>query len=140
MDIVSHGLWGGLTLGRKNKKSFWTALTFGVAPDLLSFGLFFVSTFLGFTERPNFRSAEPPDPLLVPAYIHTLYDITHSFIPFIILFCIVWYIRKKPLIEMLAWPLHILMDIFTHSTAFFPTPFLWPIIDIQVTVFRGHVR
>ena len=26
-----------------------------------------------------------------------------------------------------AWGLHLVMDIFTHSDAFFPTPFLWPL-------------
>ncbi len=42
MDIVSHGLWGGAAFGRKNKKSFWVAFLFGVLPDLLAFGPFFI--------------------------------------------------------------------------------------------------
>ena len=42
-----------------------------------------------------------------------------------------WLIRRKPLLEMGAWALHICMDIFTHSTAFFPTPFLWPVSDVH---------
>lgn len=37
--------------------------------------------------------------------------------------------------EMLAWPLHILVDIPTHSERFFPTPFLWPLSDFHVD---GH--
>jgi hypothetical protein len=32
---------------------------------------------------------------------------------------------------MLAWLLHILVDIPTHSTRFFPTPFLWPISSYE---------
>jgi membrane-bound metal-dependent hydrolase YbcI (DUF457 family) len=33
---------------------------------------------------------------------------------------------------MLAWPLHILVDIPTHSSQFFPTPFLWPVSDFYI--------
>lgn len=126
MDIISHGLWGSLAFGRKNKKSFWLAFFFGVAPDLFSFGPFFISTFLGLAKRPNFGS-EPPDPSSIPSYVHSLYNVTHSIIIFSLAFTLVWILLKKPLWEMLAWGLHILMDIFTHSYKFFPTPFLWPI-------------
>jgi hypothetical protein len=45
---------------------------------------------------------------------------------------VVWLVRKKPLLEMGAWVLHICMDIPTHGTAFFPTPFLWPVSDLHV--------
>ena len=27
---------------------------------------------------------------------------------------------------MLAWPAHIILDLFTHSIEFFPTPIFWP--------------
>ena len=59
MDIVSHGLWGGLAFGRKNKKSFWLSFLFGIAPDFCSFGIFTISTILGF-ESKDFLSSEPP--------------------------------------------------------------------------------
>ncbi|MEK7673653.1 MAG: hypothetical protein AAB371_00450, partial [Patescibacteria group bacterium] len=32
----------------------------------------------------------------------------------------------------LAWPLHILIDIPTHSVNFYPTHFLWPMSDFFV--------
>ena len=32
MDIVSHGLWGALAFGRKNRRSFWLAFGIGLAP------------------------------------------------------------------------------------------------------------
>ncbi|OGF61505.1 hypothetical protein A2662_01900 [Candidatus Giovannonibacteria bacterium RIFCSPHIGHO2_01_FULL_45_33] len=131
MDIVSHGLWGGLAFGRKNKKSFWTAAAFGIAPDFLAFGPFFVSIFLGLRKLPDIRQ-EPPDPSLIPSYISHVYNATHSLIVFLIAFLIIWAIFKKPLWEMSAWGLHILMDIPTHSHVFFPTPFLWPISGLEV--------
>ena len=80
----------------------------------------------------------------IPAYVFQLYDISHSLVVFSFAFLLVWAIRKNlpvpqgssrqtgPLWEMLAWGFHIVMDIFTHSDAFFPTPFLWPISDFHV--------
>ena len=131
MDIVSHGLWGGLAFGRNTKKSFWLSFFCGIAPDLFSFGLFSVMNILGLVSGPDW-SGGPPDPQTIPQYVHMLYNITHSFVIFFVVFFFVWLIRKKPLYEMLAWPLHILMDIPTHSTKFFPTPFLWPFVDYRV--------
>lgn len=125
MDIISHGLWGGVAFGRKNKKSFWTSFLFGIAPDFLAFAPFFASVFLGFAKFPKFQT-EPPDPNAIPQYIHSLYSFTHSLIIFAIFFLVVWLIRRKPFWEMSAWGLHILFDIPTHSNGFFPTPFLWP--------------
>jgi hypothetical protein len=45
---------------------------------------------------------------------------------------LLWVIFKKPILEFMAWGLHILVDIPTHSSAFFPTPFLWPLSDFMV--------
>lgn len=131
MDIISHGLYGGVAFGRKSRPSYWLAFFFGVAPDLFSFGLFFVTNLLGITERPDWSSGHPAEEV-IPSYIHTLYNYTHSLVIFLIIFALVWFIRKKPLYEMLGWPLHILVDIPTHSTQFFATPFLWPLSDYRV--------
>ena len=132
MDIISHGLWGGITVGRNSRASFWTAFCFGVAPDLFAFGPLFANgifihglDFLG-------NLGKRPDASSIPAYVHSVYNVTHSLIVFATAFAVVWLIRKKPLLEMGAWVLHICMDIPTHGTAFFPTPFLWPVSDIHV--------
>lgn len=135
MDIASHGLWGGIAFGRKNKKSFWWAFFFGIAPDFFSFGAFFLSVFLGIQKFPPF-GAEPPDPALIPSYVSNLYNSSHSLIIFAIIFLLVWLIRRKPFWEMSAWGLHILFDIPTHSYAFFPTPFLWPISSFKFNGFE----
>lgn len=131
MDIISHGLYGGVAFGRKSRPRYWLAFFFGVAPDLFSFGIFFITNLLGVTKRPDWSSGHPAESA-IPIYIHTLYDWTHSLIIFAMVFAIVWFLRKKPLYEMLGWPLHILVDIPTHSSQFFPTPFLWPISDLHV--------
>ena len=128
MDTLSHGLWGGIAFGRKSRKLFWQSFAFGVVPDILSFGIFFVLTFLGFASRPNWASGPPPADA-IPSYIYTLYDLTHSLVIFAVVFLVVWLLLRKPVYTMLAWPLHILVDIPTHSLQFFPTPFLWPLFD-----------
>ncbi len=131
MDVVSHGLWGSLAFGRKNKRSFLLAFFFGIAPDLFSFGPFFIGSFLGIWRRPPF-STQPPPESAIPSFVHLLYRPTHSVIIFAAVFLLVWLIRKKPLWAMTAWGLHILFDIPLHTEHFFPTPFLWPLSSYTV--------
>jgi hypothetical protein len=134
MDIVSHGLWGGIAFGRRNKKSFWLSLLFGMGPDLLAFGPFVILVLLGVAKRPNF-SREPPDPNSIPHYVYQLYNFSHSLIVFAILFAILWLILRRPIWVFCAWGLHIIFDIPTHSYRFFPTPFLWPVSGFEI---NGH--
>lgn len=163
MDTLSHGLWGGVTVGRNSRSAYWTAFAFGVAPDLLAFGPFFVGTLLGVYERPIIPAGGHPRESNLPVYVHTVYQYTHSLVIFALAFGLVWWIRarRRPaggvarlvaqgprslaglkawwalygdraLWPMGAWGLHILMDIPTHSSSFFPTPFLWPVSDFTV--------
>ncbi|MDP3740794.1 MAG: hypothetical protein Q8R08_00520 [bacterium] len=132
MDIISHGLWGSIAFGRKNKKSFWTAFLFGIAPDFLAFAPLFTLIFLGIYERPPISLVEPPDVSLIPLFVYGVYNITHSLFVFAAAFLIIWLIRRRPLWEIYAWGLHIILDIPTHSYQFFPTPFLWPISDFRI--------
>jgi membrane-bound metal-dependent hydrolase YbcI (DUF457 family) len=134
MDIISHGLWGGIAFGRTNKKSFWLSFLLGMGPDLLAFAPFFILILLGVVKRPNF-SREPPDPNSIPHYVYQLYNFSHSLIVFALLFVILWLIFRRPIWEFCAWGLHILFDIPTHSYKFFPTPFLWPVSHFEI---NGH--
>ncbi|MEK7159826.1 MAG: metal-dependent hydrolase [Patescibacteria group bacterium] len=131
MDIISHGLWSGFAFGRKNKKLYWWAIGFGLMPDLFSFGILSAAKVLGLTSGPDWEQGLP-DPMEIPQIIHTLYNITHSLIVFALVFGLVWFWLRKPFFPMLGWGLHLLMDIPTHSAAFFPTPFLWPLSDFTV--------
>jgi membrane-bound metal-dependent hydrolase YbcI (DUF457 family) len=132
MDVFSHGLWGGIAVGRRSKKSFWTAVAFGVAPDVIAFGPFLVVRLLDQGTEFFSRLGQRPDIHSIPDYVHTVYSTTHSLVVFAFVFAIVWAIRRKPIVEMLAWGLHICMDIPTHSDRFFPTPFLWPLSDYHI--------
>ena len=133
MDIISHGLWGGVAFGRKSKKLFWASFAIGVAPDLLSFGIYMAGDALGLVSGPDWGQ-HPPAPSSIAPFVYSLYNFTHSLVIFALVFCLVWLWLKKPFLPLLAWGLHILVDIPSHSTAFFPTPFLWPVSDF---VFNG---
>lgn len=102
------------------------AFLWGVLPDLFAFTIPFTAGILGFREipRPDIEGSGPS--VIHGTYIYQLYQISHSLLIFAIVFGLVWYFRKRPYIPMLAWPLHILVDIPTHTTRFFSTPFLWP--------------
>ncbi len=123
MDVVSHGLWGGASFGRKSKKYFWVAFLVGILPDVIPFTLEFLRFIF------EYDSAKTFTPEIFPPYVFILYSLTHSLIIFSSIFLVVWFLAKKPYLPLLAWGLHVLMDIPTHSDKFFPTPFLWPISD-----------
>lgn len=132
MDIFSHGLYGGVAFGRKSKKDYITAFLFGVGPDVLAFAPFFVAVIFGLTSWPigNFG---PPNIKIMPEYVYFLYSISHSFIIYGIFFLLLLFFGKKIFaILTLGWPLHILIDIPTHSSEFFPTPFLFPLSDFSI--------
>lgn len=126
MDILSHGLWGAIAFGRNNRPSFWLAFVIGLAPDLFSFGILWAAVLFGLADKPDFSRGTPPESS-IPSYVHHLYDVTHSFIVFMLVFLLVWHMLKRPLWELASWGLHVLVDVPTHSHAFFATPVLWPL-------------
>jgi hypothetical protein len=129
MDIISHGLYGGVAFGRKSKVSYWKAFLIGISPDLFSFGIFSVLAMLNVISGPGFGKMDPSE---IPPFVHELYNVTHSLIIATLAISFVWFVLKKQIVELFAWPLHILVDIPTHSSQFFPTPFLWPFSDYYV--------
>ena len=62
----------------------------------------------------------------------SLYDITHSIIiAFMFIAIVYFFVNKNFAFAMLSWPLHIILDFPFHTADFFPTPILWPFIDVQ---------
>jgi hypothetical protein len=128
VDILSHGLWGGVAFGRRSRRSFWLAFVLGLAPDLLSFGILWAAVILGVAKKPDFSHGTPPE-ATIPEYVHALYNVTHSFLVFLLVFFVVWVLHRRPMWELAAWGLHLLVDVPTHSYAFFPTPIFWPFFN-----------
>lgn len=133
MDIVAHGLYGGAGFAHKSKKSFWTAVWWGIFPDLIAFGSFFpIFVWRYGFHREQIMRVEPPTIELIPRYVHIIYNFSHSLIIFALVFGLIWFFMKRPIYELLAWGLHILMDIPSHTNRFFPTPFLYPFSSFTV--------
>jgi len=119
MDIISHGLWGGAAFGRRSKKYFKIAFLFGMLPDLFAFTyVFFQQLFSGAITSGPFHH--------VPLSVAALYSISHSFVVAGIVIALAFVIWRRRMLPVLAWPLHIFLDVFTHDIKFFATPYLWP--------------
>ncbi|HEX8988083.1 MAG TPA: hypothetical protein VF816_08980 [Rhodocyclaceae bacterium] len=133
MDVLSHGLWGGIAFGRRSRRAFWTAVAFGMAPDLLAFGPHFAGSLWSALEGAPYQPTDPAHGYAdIPSYVFLAYQVTHSLVVFTGAFLIAWLLRGRPWWPMAAWGLHVLMDIPTHGLGFFPTPFLWPLFDVRV--------
>ena len=111
MDTVSHVLWGKGLFGYRKYR--WYALLFGAIPDLLSFGLFFIFNLL---ISPSNLKLGKPSIEDIPPWVFSLYDFSHSIIISFIFILIAYKINKDFCFPMLAWPFHIIIDFFTHST------------------------
>ena len=142
MDVVSHGLWAGAAAKAANKQrvekvSVLKTAAWGLFPDVFAFGPAFAWLFyliatgaLSFSEFPGVHHVgEPASGNSLPALqlASALYNFSHSIIMFALVFLLAWLIMQRPVWEMGGWLLHIIMDIPTHSYAFFPTPVFWPL-------------
>lgn len=133
MDFISHGLYGGVAFGRENRKMFWWAFFFGMMPDILVFGPFFVQRIVSaLFGRGGGSFFGRPEMMSIPQYVYEGYNITHSLIVFLLVFGLLWLVFRRPVYVVLGWPLHILTDLFTHSTEFFPTPIFWPLSNFHI--------
>jgi membrane-bound metal-dependent hydrolase YbcI (DUF457 family) len=129
MDIFNHGLWSYIAFNKKPKKESFTAVAFGVLPDLIPFTpVTLYMLFHRITFDPSIYNGATA---WVYRFAYEAYNYTHSLVIFAVVFLLVYAIRRKPLWPMLAWGLHVLMDIPTHPD-FFRTPFLYPISDYRL--------
>jgi len=127
MDVVAHGLWGGALFSPQGRKRFFAGVALGMAPDLLSFGVFHATHPEWLTERLLGKISGPPALATLPPYVFHAYNLTHSLVVWAAAFMLLWALIKKPPWLLVAWLLHILCDIPSHVTSYFPTPFLWPL-------------
>lgn len=145
MDIFAHALWtaaGAKALSSHRKfveknrgplKAWWAAL-WGIFPDLFAFGFPFIAMFYlmltGQADGISWASHHfgfPANLAWIGDLPPKLYNISHSFVTFGVVFLIVWAIRRRPYYELLGWALHICIDIPSHAGSFYPTPLFWPL-------------
>ena len=126
MDTISHTLWGKGLFGYRKYR--YLSFVFGAIPDLLSFGIYFLFNLI---LNPSTIKFGKPNLSEIPEWVFSLYNFSHSLIISIIFILIIYKINREISFTMLAWPFHILLDFFTHSIDFFPTPILWPISNYR---------
>ena len=126
MDTLSHALWGKGLFGYRKYR--WASYLFGAIPDLLSFGVYGVFSFI---KNPLNISFGPPDISTIPLWVFSLYDFSHSLIIATFFLLFLFKVNKDIFFPALAWPLHIALDFFTHSLEYFPTPIFWPVSDYR---------
>jgi hypothetical protein len=133
MDIFSHMLWGGLAFGWR--KRLFYAMLFGLLPDFIPFFPFFLYRLF----KGTFVWGRPPLETF-PSWVFPVYNTTHSLFLAVLLFFVIRSISKDLSFSFLAWPLHILMDIPTHTKEFFPTKFLFPLSNFCINGFGWASR
>lgn len=136
MEILAHTLWTTAGVKKVNEKKlkgkpigYISAAFWGIFPDLFAFTIPFIYSFYRvFVKGEAFVSFATRHQVADGFNLaHTLYQYSHSLIIFAVIFAIIWLLFKRPYLAMLGWPLHIILDIPSHSVNFFPTPFLFPI-------------
>ena len=75
MDTISHGLWGKGLFGYRKYR--WFAILFGVVPDILSFGVYFLFNLL---TSPTTIKLGKPKLSELPQWVFSLYDFSHSLV------------------------------------------------------------
>ena len=80
MDIIAHGLWGGAAFYRRRWRKFFAAVLIGMAPDLLSFGIFHAMNPGWISMRLAGEVSGPPALAILPPYLFYAYNITHSLV------------------------------------------------------------
>jgi len=127
MDVLAHASWSAIMYSQQKKYSLWLVALLGVAPDFLSFGPYFLTEIWNHAIPFGHR-----DLTQIPPYVYSLYNVTHSLIIWLLIGIALCVLMRRLVWEWGAWGLHIVIDIFSHSSRFFPTPFLWPVSNFHV--------
>ncbi len=144
MDIFAHALWTaavGLSARRRIRRPInlgWLVF-WGVFPDVFSFAIPAIVRILWFATgvTPHLM----PDAKSPPHFqwVWPLYYASHSLVIFIVVFGVMWTLLKRPVLELVGWLLHILIDIPTHQ-GIFALHFLWPLSSFSVSGLRWENR
>src|SRR5215831_2414439 len=140
MDILAHALWtAGAALPVRRRLylelSLRQAIFWGVFPDVFSFAIPAVVRIWWYLSGTT--SSLLPDPKGPQhfRFVWTLYYASHSFLVLGLVFGIAWLCAKRPVWELLAWSVHILIDIPTHQ-GIFALHFLWPLSSYGLSGLR----
>jgi hypothetical protein len=134
MDILAHMVYGatlfsrsGVAGGRRGTEkpalpvlgdwTVWVAALFGLLPDMMSIGPFFVQRIVD-RDVTAFQHISP--------VVMGLYHLTHSLMVAALILALLYFLRRSLFVPALAWPLHILMDSFSHGEGRWETLMFFP--------------
>ena len=138
MDILAHGLWAGAAVmaiapQRKPRRAIWVwTVVLAVMPDLghmLPVTGWAMSTLSGgdwWQYAMAVPGLEPAMPEAVRLLAHHLHCVLHSAVVAAAVTALVWWRWRVLWLPLLGWWLHIVIDVFTHSADFFPSPIFYP--------------
>ncbi len=111
----------GVTGPQLDRKSALAAIAFGLLPDILSMGPAFVRHML-IADGGHFFVAYGGSDLV-------LYRLTHSLIVSLAFSGVILLVGRAFFLPSLAWPLHVVCDMFTHSASKFRTTVFYPLFS-----------
>ena len=139
MDILAHGLWAGVALGltqqrwRLTRRTIAATVGLAVLPDLvhllpiLAWALFGGGSFAAVRAYAlALPGNEPVFPPLIGLLSNHLHCVMHSAVVAGALTLLLWAVMGSFWIPLLGWWSHIIIDVFTHSSDFYPSPVFYP--------------
>jgi len=144
MDIFAHALWAGAgaMLARRHcskiapritPRVVVLTITLAALPDLFHllpiigwwlFGSGSLATLHSYAIA--LPTNEPPLPAIVAIWSHQLHCVAHSAVVAGAVTAVVWAVQRRLWLPLLGWWSHIVIDVFTHSVDFYPSPVLYP--------------
>jgi hypothetical protein len=140
MDIFAHALWAGAGISLVHRR--WpvkpataaAAVVLAALPDiphllpLLVWSIFGEGTFAALGGYAIAVPGQEPSMLPIVALLsHHLHCVMHSAIVAGAVTLLLWAVRRSLWVPLLGWWSHIVIDIFTHSANYYPSPVFYPI-------------
>lgn len=142
MDIVAHSLWVGLgavAAARRWPVSTSQARTAVVLAALPDIGHLVPIALWGLLGSGTWQAlqgyviatpgTEPFLPAGVETWSHILHCLLHSAVVAAVVTLLAWFRWRWLLVPLTGWWSHIVIDVFTHSAAYYPSPVLYPITE-----------
>ena len=140
MDILAHTLWAaaGAALGHRRRAitrgTAAAVLVLAALPDvvhLLPSAAWWAIGDGSFAAVRGYALAAPGQEPWLPPIIqllsHHLHCVMHSAPVAALVTALVWAMRRAFWLPLLGWWSHIVIDVFTHSAEFYPSPVFYPV-------------
>ena len=144
MDIFAHALWAGA--GALLARRHWPKIASRITPRVVVLtmtlaalpDLFHLLPIIGWwlfgsgsldalhSYAIALPSNEPRLPPMVAMWSHQLHCTAHSAVVAGGVTAVLWAVQRRLWIPLLGWWSHIVIDVFTHSVDFYPSPVLYP--------------